>query len=587
MASPQRPTLHLKRSTVSESSQTQALQQKPRVAYLTVGNPSNKQTEPVTMGTPATAPAEQTQSAQTKQASGDNQAQSMLELAQSMVNFRVLSPFASCVVEPRQLQEALDNNYNEIYVWHDSKFYRHQQLVGENRFVRLKVDGLPSKYKEVEKEYTASAFTGETMNFLPGGKIPGEMWDQIVEFFRQVMRKTKQDYEAHCWILWTPERGYFISVPKQTVSKASVSYSYDQEALPQGAIVVIDMHSHNTMGAFYSGTDNNNDRTGIYFSGVIGKITDTSYEWVMRFNLLETKRELTDLSLLFDLQKEVAIPSEWLDQVEVQTYASGYKGYQGKDYSQFVRQGQDSGKDAGNEQRNTSVSNPAKWSFPSSQQQQAASEKGGAGSTGQNSFRFDEPFEYGLGGGGYFGSLDSGDEDVVLGLTKKPGDFDAERNVFVGKGRVSDEMKELMKDMPKDMVDDMKRLDDQATAWLLAHGYTADGEPIETSEEPRFAKGIRMLEDGSIMVDGNTATADDIEFMEVGSDDDEHGDQLHTELFNEIKAKHGKEAARAYELIDTMITSLESADEALLDIARQCYGLMSEDGRMKLATNGF
>lgn len=70
------------------------------------------------------------------------------------------------------------------------------------------------------------------------------------------------------------------------------------------------------MGAFYSGTDDNNDKSGIYYSGVIGKLTDVSYEYVMRFNLYEQKKKCT-LGEVFDVKaKETTVPAEWLNQVE-------------------------------------------------------------------------------------------------------------------------------------------------------------------------------------------------------------------------------------------------------------------------------
>jgi hypothetical protein len=92
---------------------------------------------------------------------------------------------------------------------------------------------------------SASANTvtiGEELNFLPAGKIPYEFFEQIVEFFRQVSKKMKAEFEAHAWILWTRELGYFISVPKQSVSKASVKFTYDDESLPPGSVIVCDIH---------------------------------------------------------------------------------------------------------------------------------------------------------------------------------------------------------------------------------------------------------------------------------------------------------------------------------------------------------
>ena len=80
------------------------------------------------------------------------------------------------------------------------------------------------------------------------------------------------------------------------------------------------------MNAFYSSTDNNNDKSGIYYSGVIGKLTDTSFEHVIRFNLYENKRVCT-LGDVFDLNvDQVVINPAWLTQVE-EKKPTAYTGY--------------------------------------------------------------------------------------------------------------------------------------------------------------------------------------------------------------------------------------------------------------------
>jgi hypothetical protein len=70
------------------------------------------------------------------------------------------------------------------------------------------------------------------------------------------------------------------------------------------------------MGAFFSGTDDNNDKSGIYYSAVIGKLTETNFEYVIRFNLYEQKKKCT-LDEVFDIQqKRVEVPEQWLAQVD-------------------------------------------------------------------------------------------------------------------------------------------------------------------------------------------------------------------------------------------------------------------------------
>lgn len=151
---------------------------------------------------------------------------------------RELLPHVSCICNPDEFQGLLAaNTYQEIYIQEGSDILKHVKLTG-NRYVRIKVDKLPVLN-------TLSQVTvAEELNFLPAGKIPYEFFEQIVEFFRQVSKKMKAEFEAHAWVLWSAKKGYFISIPKQTVSKASVSFTYDDESLPPGSVIVADIHSH-------------------------------------------------------------------------------------------------------------------------------------------------------------------------------------------------------------------------------------------------------------------------------------------------------------------------------------------------------
>jgi PRTRC genetic system protein A len=523
----------------------------------------------------------------------------MLEAAQSMVSFKVLSPFASCLVEPHQLEEALASDYNEIYIYVNGTYFKHMKL-SNGRYVQIKVSGLPDKYKDIGKELEArTPIVKEHLNFLPAGKIPYAYWEQIVEFFRQVMKHKKADMEAHAWILWEEEKGYYISVPKQTVGKASVAFTYDADALPPGAVIVVDIHSHNTMGAFYSGTDDANDKIAIYYSGVVGKITDANYEWVMRFNLHDTKRKV-ELEEIFQMQQVVPIPQNWLDQVEVVTHSGkgyqgrSYNGYQGMvDYSQYSSNSKDkSGNVKGNDTTNgvgTTPANPAKWSFPMSQGI-VTTGTGGAGSKESGEATFPESYqewasrEFDFSDGGlYVGngaiqSVPEGTPSHIGSITSKNAHYDESRQVFMEAGRKK-EIEELLRDVPG-IDEDLVRLDAQATAWLEKQGYDADGNDILTnarSEEEGFGMGQTHEVRGELIED-DPVTEESVRNMPL---------QIMSEIGERVVATHGREAAHAYELFDADITKLEGADEALMDIAKQCYGLMSEEARSRLESNGF
>lgn len=472
----------------------------------------------------------------------------MREAAQSLVSFQVLDPFASCLITIDQLQDALDAKYNEIYIWHNGQLYQHMQLKG-NRYVRCKVDHLPARYKDIEEHLTAMhTEVKEAIKFLPegAGKIPFEMWDQIVEFFRQVMKIKSSEVEAHAWILWSEEKGYYISIPKQVVSKASVGYTWDSTSVPAGSIVILDVHSHNTMGAFFSGTDNNDDKDKLYYTAVVGKLTADNYEWAMRFNLRDKKFQ-AKLEDVFDMEKTVEIPKDWLDQVEIKTYSTPTRGpFPVSPYIGGPK----------NMTPGSTPQNPAKWTASGS------IEKGGADTSTASFPRTPTLWDMVDGSFGY--------DDIMGGDTH--GAFDQKNSVGSGTQETPtttgsrEEIAALLRDTPSSMSDDdLERLDRQATQWLRAHGMDDNGDPVgDQSDDARVARGVVLTDE-----EPELTTAPQ------------------SEHYEQVREEHGQEVADNYELVDALVTELEGVDEALMDIATQCYHLMSKEGQMKIQTNGF
>lgn len=236
---------------------------------------------------------------------------------------KVIAPFISCVVnlplgdELDEFQAAVDQGFMEIYVMTPQGIIKHHKLRGENRYVRLKVESIPG---------LALPDMRQEINFLPAGKVPNELLLQIEAFFRKVMAVKKGDLEAMIWVMWSAAQGYFLHVPDQTISKASVRYDWDD--IPDGASIIVDVHSHNTMAAFYSSTDNSDDQHGIRFSGVFGHLDKPEPMTIWRFNYRDKKYE-AKLDDIFEMPhaRTIEIPDEWIDNVKTTTY--GYQqGYQ-------------------------------------------------------------------------------------------------------------------------------------------------------------------------------------------------------------------------------------------------------------------
>lgn len=104
-------------------------------------------------------------------------------------------------------------------------------------------------------------------------KIPLELIGRLISFFRSFM-EDGEEYEAMAQIYWDKEREeFFAYVPKQTVCKDEIEADlrgcpYDDE---DRYLCYADIHSHNSMDAFFSGKDDRDERgTGLYF--VVGEL---------------------------------------------------------------------------------------------------------------------------------------------------------------------------------------------------------------------------------------------------------------------------------------------------------------------------
>lgn len=226
----------------------------------------------------------------------------------------IIAPYISCVInaplkkdDPSELQAALDAGYVEIYVISAEGILKHHKLIGENRYIRVKVDSIPG--------YTQNTVP-QAIQFLPAGKIPKILFDQILGFFYEVIKKNgEQALEAMTHILWNREKGYHIGIPPQKISAAAVTY--DWSYIPSGTILVADIHSHNYMGAFFSSTDDRDDVGNVCFSGVVGKLNEPTPMTVWRFNYMQRKFEAKFEDVFDVAQEKTEVPKEWLDQVKV------------------------------------------------------------------------------------------------------------------------------------------------------------------------------------------------------------------------------------------------------------------------------
>jgi PRTRC genetic system protein A len=98
-------------------------------------------------------------------------------------------------------------------------------------------------------------------------KIPETLFAQLVSFFADY---AMNEVEVMGVFYWDSENEiYVLDVPFQEVSKVKIDACYSQ--FPQHVIKVAEIHSHNTMKAYFSEVDNE-DELGTMLYGVVGRL---------------------------------------------------------------------------------------------------------------------------------------------------------------------------------------------------------------------------------------------------------------------------------------------------------------------------
>lgn len=477
-----------------------------------------------------------------------------------------LVPFISCVCGAADLEEALSQGFKEVYIMTTKGTFKHHQLRGENRFIRTKVDVIPG--------YTEPVVT-EGMNFFPAGKIPYTIYEQVQAFFMKVMEMNSSEVEAMIHVLWNPERGYHLGVPPQTISKASVRY--DWSYIPEGTSIIVDIHSHNTMGAFFSGTDDGDDRNNISFSGVFGKLKDPVPQTVWRFNYYAKKYTNISVADIFEASPATALTEELtglLGNVKIQatpTYPSyphgGFsnqgnvgrypagigRGPSGKPYDTLTHSANP---------RSVPVNSPQRG-IPNQNQSPNQGNQGTGNVSWQDMDMYDDFY---LGGGQStdFGYQTGGVADKGLSPSRAiapatPG------AVWRADSPVSGKNLSNVSQLPIPLSRDERAADDTLRALMQSEGGNISEE--ELAEIQQEMSDALKKQVGQVQHSTDT-------LVHVTDEVDEH--------YEALAVVHGVEVADAWWGIDKEMVVLEGKDNIIKELASDMVALMSEPGQVEL-----
>lgn len=167
---------------------------------------------------------------------------------------------------------------------------------GQNLFFTKGRDGRDYRIEQMPYGFFDCSIDGSDVDFLlSAGKIPGKILDEIIVFFRKAPEK-----EAAVQIFYDAEKKeYRIHYPPQRAGCFSVVFKRNSE-LENDCVLMMDVHSHGRMNAFFSSVDDH-DEKGTRLFMVIGRL-DRAVQCRLRAGIAGFYREVS-VADVFELEE--------------------------------------------------------------------------------------------------------------------------------------------------------------------------------------------------------------------------------------------------------------------------------------------
>lgn len=146
--------------------------------------------------------------------------------------------------------------------------------------------------------------------------IPSDLMIKIFAFFRHFVSENCEN-EALLNIYWDKEEKQFVAyAPEQTTTKVSVDTKIDERFNTDRYIHYMDIHSHNTMNAFFSSIDDKDEKATRLYS-VIGRLDKHNPQ--IRTRISNGGKFLNiDPAQIFETA-DLSFPKEWENNVNFQS----------------------------------------------------------------------------------------------------------------------------------------------------------------------------------------------------------------------------------------------------------------------------
>jgi len=151
----------------------------------------------------------------------------------------------------------------------------------------------------------------KAMCSLRSEKIPYSLIKKVGAFFSEIHRLHKS--EAVGYLYYAPSKGWLFWPPPQTATTAHCKYG--EPAVMEGYRVAGTIHSHGSMSAFHSGTDEKDEAN---FDGVhitIGKVDEVRHDLALSVVCGGVRYKCAEEALISGFG-DVTVPEDWIDSVK-------------------------------------------------------------------------------------------------------------------------------------------------------------------------------------------------------------------------------------------------------------------------------
>ena len=166
-----------------------------------------------------------------------------------------------------------------------------------------------------------------------GAKFPAELMKRVLGTIHEF-----PNMETAFSLYYSTElREWRVKCPDQNGSGASVSYEDDGEGMPPGFNIIGSIHTHPNMGAFWSGTDLNDQRFkhGIHFVFGLREGLVDQWKCTVFMPTEQSDQELWDVVEQIELKQVYDPDKDWVETIKKQAYHRPQPVYKNPKVSKF------------------------------------------------------------------------------------------------------------------------------------------------------------------------------------------------------------------------------------------------------------